>query len=265
MVGRPTGPALARFVSDEDPAQVFHALERDGAVVVEGLLPEPVARALRDDFQPHLDAVAWCNTADGLTNEFFGHQTKRLHGLLARSPRFADVVVHPLLRAMCDHFLAPRTRDYRVSTGELMVLGEGQGDQLLHRDADSWLHFPEPRPEILVSANFALTDFTADNGATRVVPGSHRWSRERKPQDDEVGQATMPLGSALLYSGNVLHGGGSNQTDEVRIGLYVGYLLSWLRPIENHVVTNGLEALRAAPPEAQRLLDFTESGWEAFA
>ena len=185
-----------------------------------------------------------------------------LHGLLARSPHFGELIVDPLLLAMCDHFLAPRCRDYRVSTGELMALGEGQENQLLHRDADSWIHFPQPRPEILVSANVALTDFTAENGATRVAPGSHTWARERKAREEEIVQACMPRGSALLYTGNVLHGGGANRTDAVRIGCYVGYVLSWLRPLENHLITNGEDALRAAPPVARRLLDWSEVGWD---
>jgi ectoine hydroxylase-related dioxygenase (phytanoyl-CoA dioxygenase family) len=136
---------------------------------------------------------------------------------------------------------------------------------MLHRDADSWLRLPPPRPEILASANVALTRFTEENGATVVVPGSHRWPRERKAEPAECARACMPRGAALLYSGEVLHGGGRNDTDELRIGLYVGYLASWLRPIENHLITNGLEAVRAAPEPVRKLLDFTAEGWTPLA
>lgn len=146
-----------------------------------------------------------------------------------------------------------------------MALGPGQERQLLHRDGDSWGFFPKPRPEILASATIALTDFTAKNGATVVVPGSHRWPEDRKPRDDETAQAAMQRGSALLYSGNVIHGGGENRTEEVRVGLYVGYLLSWLRPIENHLITNGTAAVGAAPERAQQLLGYTQSGFEVIA
>ena len=75
----------------------------------------------------------------------------------------------------------------------------------------------------------------------------------------------MRRGSVLLYSGDVLHGGGANRTDEIRIGLYVGYILSWLRPIENHLVTSGIDAIRNADPRAQRLLDFTPDGYTVMA
>ena len=97
--------------------------------------------------------------------------------------------------------------------------------------------------------------------AIKVLPSA----LERKPAEEEVVSAVMPRRSALLYSGNVLHGGGANRTDEIRIGLYAGFLLSWLRPIENHLVTNGIETLKTAAPQVQRLLDYSDTGWEVIA
>ena len=255
---------LASFARDATD-EILAALERDGAVIVRDFLEPAVVDRFQADFAPHLGAVSWGHTDSGEPDRFFGIKTKRLHGLLARSPQFAELILDPLLLHMCDHFLGPRCREYRVSTAELMALAAGQERQPLHRDADSWTHYPEPRPEILVSANVALTEFTDKNGATVVVPGSHRWPHARRAGEDERAQAVMSRGSALLYSGNVLHGGGANATEQVRIGLYVGYLLSWLRPIENHLITNGEAALRAASPRAQRLLDYTETGWEVVA
>ena len=249
----------------QETEKLFAALARDGAVIADGVLEPARVDQLAADFTPHLAAVPWGNSDSDGPDDFFGHHTKRLHGLLARSPAFGELITEPLLLAMCEHFLAPRCDDYRVSTGELMALGKGESNQTLHRDADSWHHFPRPRPEILVSANLALTDFTERNGATVVVPGSHLWEPERRATKDERGKAVMRRGSALLYSGNVLHGGGANETDEIRIGCYVGYLLSWLRPIENHLITNGPEAVAAAPERARRLLDHSPTGWEVLA
>jgi ectoine hydroxylase-related dioxygenase (phytanoyl-CoA dioxygenase family) len=166
---------------------------------------------------------------------------------------------------MAEVQVGPNARDLRLSTGELMALGPGETPQMLHRDADSWLQLPAPRPEILASANVALTPFTEDNGATVVVPGSHRWPRERKAEPEDCVLACMPRGAALLYSGEVLHGGGRNETDALRIGLYVGYLASWLRPIENHLITNGPEVVRAASEPVRRLLDWTADGWTPLA
>ena len=259
-------PELQRLPHTGERESIWEALAEDGGVVVEGLVEPELIDRLLDEFQPHLDAEPWCNTGPGeLSNEFFGLKTKRLHGLLARSPAFAELLQHPLLLEMAATRVGPNARDLRLSTGELMALGTGEIPQMLHRDADSWLGLPPPRPEILASANVALTDFTEHNGATVVVPGSHRWPRERKAEPGECARACMSRGSALLYSGEVLHGGGSNETDELRVGLYVGYLASWLRPIENHLITNGLEAVRAAPEPVRRLLDFTVDGWTPLA
>ena len=259
-------PELQHFDATGGSEPIWSALAEDGGVVVEGLLDEPTADRLLADFQPHLDAVPFCNTGpDEISNQFFGGQTKRLHGLLARSSTFGEVLQHPLLLEMAKTFVGPNSRDLRLSTGELMALGNGETSQMLHRDADSWLAMPAPRPEILASANIALTDFNERNGATVVVPGSHRWPRERKAEPDEYAQACMPRGSALLYSGEILHGGGPNETEKLRIGLYVGYLASWLRPIENHLVTNGMDVVRSAPEPVRILLDCTEDGWTPLA
>lgn len=213
---------------------------------------------------PHFEAVDWCNTesTDEVGDEFFGRRTKRLHGLPDRSLRLTDILTHPLLQAMSEHFLKPHGHGVRFSTGELMVLGRGEVEQMLHRDADSWLHYPQPRPELLVSVNVALTDFTENNGATVVVPGSHRWDPERKAQTEEVTQAVMTRGSALVYTGNVLHGGGANRTGEIRIGLYCGLSLSWLQPLENHLITSGVESLRRFPKDVQSLCGLTDQGWD---
>ena len=243
-------------------SDILDAVARDGGTIVEGFLSEEEADALANDFQPHLDAAPWGNTHEGLPDTFFGLRTKRLHGLLGRSPRVGPLLLHPTLRALRERFLKPHCHGYRFSTGELMALGKGETSQVLHRDADSWLHFERPRPEILVSANIALTAFTEDNGATLVVPGSHRWPPDRKPEVAEAVKAVMKRGSALLYSGDVWHGGGANATDAMRVGLYLGFILSWLRPLENHLITSGEAALRAAPEEAQRLCDFSPAGWD---
>lgn len=254
---------LSRHAAGTPAEQILDALARDGGVIVEGFADPSTLEVLDADYRRALDAVEWGHTgAGGGRNSFSGLRTKRLHGLLERSKAFADVISSELGAAMCARFLAPNAREYRISTGELMAIGPGEKRQVLHRDDDSWDRFPSPRPEILVSVNLALSDFREENGATVVVPRSHAWPRERRPgPDDGVGFAVMPRGAALLYSGSVWHGGGANRSDETRIGLYWGYLLSWLKPLEDHLVTNGLAALEAAPAEARRLLGYDPVGW----
>ena len=259
---------LESFDRNAPAEKIAPVLERDGAVIVRDFAAPELVDQLLADFGPDLLAEPWCNLSEGddaTGAAFFGAKTKRLRGLLARSPAFPELVTQPTMLALCERLLRPNCRDLRLSIGELIALGPGQARQYLHRDADSWYKIPEPRPEVLLSANVALTAFTEANGATVVVPGSHRWPRDRKPTDDELTLAVMPRGAALVYSGWVIHGGGANRTEEVRIGCYLGLLASWLRPIENHLITNGLDVVRAAPPDVQRLLDYTEAGFTVLA
>jgi ectoine hydroxylase-related dioxygenase (phytanoyl-CoA dioxygenase family) len=145
---------------------------------------------------------------------------------------------------------------------ELMVLGNGQASQMLHRDMDSWPHFERTRINTaLFSANIALCDFTETNGATVVVPGSHKWPDVREAQTHETCLATMKKGSALLYSGDVVHGGGSNLDDMIRTGFYIGYIPSWLSGLENHLASNEPGVIEELDEKVQHLLDVVPDGF----
>ena len=181
------------------------------------------------------------------------------------------VLTHPLFLTLAKRlFVETRiSNDVRLSNTELMVLSKDQDVQEFHTDAASWRRAQSVKKttanEILISANCALTDFTETNGATRVVPGSHLWEEGRLPEDEEICLAVMPKGSALIYSGNAVHSGGANAEDVTRVGLYLGYIVSWLRPLENQLITNSSEDILALPEEAQRLLDVSEGGFTVFA
>lgn len=240
---------------------ILQAIESDGACIFDGLIPEALCDALMADFEPHIDAAPWSNqeaTNFGETDEFFGRRTKRFHYLPSLSSRVGQLATHPRLLGLAAAFLGKGSacRDLRISTMELMVLGNGQDGQMLHRDADSWHWLPrEMRSKLLFSANVALCDFRATNGATVVVPGSHRWPDDRDAIPGETCSAVMKKGSALLYRGDVLHGGGDNTEADIRTGLYVGYIPSWLAPLENHALGNERVVLDALDGPMQRLLN----------
>jgi ectoine hydroxylase-related dioxygenase (phytanoyl-CoA dioxygenase family) len=103
---------------------------------------------------------------------------------------------------------------------------------------------------------WALTDFTEANGATRVVPDSHRSPDEVRYEPADTVPAEMPQGSVVLYLGSTVHGGGANQTDLTRIGVNVDYLLGWLRQEENQYLSYSLDQVRAMPERVQRLLGY---------
>ncbi len=212
--------------------------------------------------------MPWGTDDLGYRDDFYGNQTKRMHGLFSKSDKMAEVLTHPVLLDVARKMLIDRRvgKDIRLSNAELMVLGQEQDVQEFHTDAVSWRRAQVlAASEILVSANIALTEFTESNGATRVVPGSHRWEEMREPANDEICQAVMSRGGALLYSGNVVHSGGANREARPRIGLYLGYVVSWLRPLENQLITNKPEDIFTLPDEAKQLLDIVPGGFTVFA
>jgi hypothetical protein len=113
-----------------------------------------------------------------------------------------------------------------------------------------------PGPVTQQGSLWAVTDFTAANGATRIVPGSHLWDEERQPHPDEVVAAEMPAGSAIIYAHNVIHGGGANQTDKPRTAVALNFSLGWLRQQENQFLTLPPEKAKELPEQLQRLIGY---------
>ena len=259
--------ALERLAgADIDAVQA--SIAADGACIVEDLLAPELCERLLADFMPHLGELSWGVDDLGYRNEFYGRQTKRLHGLFSKSPAMVEVLLQPLLLGLAQRMFVESglASELRLSNTELMVLGEGQGNQDFHTDAVSWRRVQQREEgEILISANIALTPFRASNGATRVVPGSHRWPPDRQPHPHEVCRAEMPRGAARVYAGNVIHSGGASTEPDARVGLYLGYIPSWLRPIENQLVTNAPADVLALPDAARRLLDVSPGGFTVYA
>jgi ectoine hydroxylase-related dioxygenase (phytanoyl-CoA dioxygenase family) len=241
-----------------DPA--LAALDADGAVIVQDFLAPDLLDRFRADMVAHAAGHRVGTVADHENvRDFWGERTMRFTRLAHRSPAFLDILTDPYFLAVADALLLANAEDYWMNTGQMMILGPGEDDQYLHRDATNWPHMCRPDGfEVTVSCMFAITDFTAEAGATRVVPGSHRWDDyDRKAEAHEVSQAVMPAGSGLLYTGRVLHGAGANTTgDQFRYGLHVSYVLGWLTPEEAGPLGTTWEDVRHLPPRAQRLL-----GW----
>jgi phytanoyl-CoA dioxygenase PhyH len=256
---------LQTFSIETPFEEISSTLDRDGGVIVENVLQANELSSLRSDFQPFLDSAHWGNSDSAEPDDFFGRKTKRFHGLISKSAHMAGVLSKPLLQDMAENRLGigERCFDVRVSTCELMTIGPGERQQSLHRDIDAWHFMPlePPRPENLISANIALDDFTEENGATVVVPGSHKWPQDRRANESEMCQAIMKRGSALIYSGEIVHGGGANRSDRARTGLYVGLVSSWLRPSENHLQTNRPEDVYALPTNLQKMLNVIPTGF----
>src|SRR6185503_8093277 len=171
------GATLERFAVTTDPDAICAAIERDGAAIVEGLLSLDVVDRVNAEVEA---AVTAADPDEALFNPimqaFHGPFTKQVAGMPGISPTFAaDVMCHPLLLALCDRILAPSCARYQLNLGHLLQRGPGADEQWLHRDELVWSDVPRPAPELQLATVIAFVDFTRENGATRVVPGSHRW------------------------------------------------------------------------------------------
>jgi ectoine hydroxylase-related dioxygenase (phytanoyl-CoA dioxygenase family) len=221
-------------------------VERDGYAVVESLLSADEAAGVRDGLRQVLD-----RTPTG-RNDFEGFNTRRIYALFAKTRAFDGLATHPLLLGVLDRILGA---SYQLSAPTGIEIGPGEKAQVLHTD-DGIYPLPRPHPEVVLNSMWALDDFTEANGATRVVPGSHRWT-DRLPVDpDETVTVTMPAGSVLFIAGTLWHGGGANTTDRTRLGVLLEYASGWLRPQENHVIAVPPDVVATLEPRLQELLGY---------
>jgi ectoine hydroxylase-related dioxygenase (phytanoyl-CoA dioxygenase family) len=160
------------------------------------------------------------------------------------------------LLAACDRFLSPYCDRYQLHLTQLIRIRDGQGAQPLHRDRLAWGGFLRHDIEPQLNTIWAVTDFVEANGATQVVPGSHRWDPERKAEPHEIGFAEMAAGSVLIYSGSVIHAGGANRSGGDRMGLNLTYCLGWLRQEENQYLSCPPDIAREFSAELRSLLGY---------
>lgn len=225
---------LARLAADSvTVAELLAALERDGAAIVTDVLSPADLEELRGELDPWVDA-----NRPGL-DDFTGRSTRRTGALVARSPMTRDLITHPLLLGAAEEFLGPWCAKIQLHLTQVISIGPGETAQMLHTDRLAWGGYL-PRPiEPQFNTIWTLTAFTAENGATHVIPGSHKLDDDayREATHEQTVQAPMPAGSVLVYTGSVIHGGGANRTDEVRTGINLTYCLSWLRTEENQYLS----------------------------
>ena len=250
-------PSLKHLSRQTPHEEIWQTFDHDGGLIIDDFLDPQTLQKLRDEVLP---AVATHPAGAAAGHEFWQHfhgtQTKRITGLANMSPTWGEVLCDSLYKGMADHYLG--NDNYHLNTGQLICIGPGETPQLLHRDELNWPEAAGRDSELTVTAIFALTEFTKENGATVIAPGSHRWPGAMPAVDsNQTCQATMTAGSALLYSGKVIHGGGPNSSvDQWRVGLHAGFVLGWLRAEENHQLTTSIDTAKRLPEHAQRMLGF---------
>lgn len=254
-----TTAALRRVGATDHPA-ILAALHEDGGVIVTGLLDAATCAAINREVEAAVDGAA--DTAQGinpLIAAFFGDAVKHVSSLTAVSPTFAnDVLTHPAYLAVGDEFLLPRCASYVLNLAHLMVRGPGAEAQIQHRDRDIHPYVSHDGGEEMIASIVALVDFTKENGATGVVPGSHRWDPSRRAADDEIAYAEMQAGDAVIYLGSTIHFGGTNSSaDQWRRGVHLSYVLGWLRTEENNYLGTPPSVAAALSPKAQALIGYS--------
>ncbi len=246
---------LTRLSNGAGPDEVAAAVGRDGAAIVEGVAGAALLERIESELRPYLDS-----TPTG-PDDFSGTLTRRTGSLIARSAACRELVMHPLALGAARAFLAQAT-NIQLHLTQAIAIGPGQGAQPLHRDQWAFDFFPFPAGyDVQCNTIWALTDFTEENGATRVVVGSnHREDRVTFAPDDTE-PAEMPRGSVLFYSGSVYHGGGANRSGATRIGLNITYAVAWLRQEENQYLSVPREVAETLPVDLLRLMGYDRGAY----
>ncbi|MCV7287815.1 phytanoyl-CoA dioxygenase family protein [Mycolicibacterium wolinskyi] len=244
--------------------EAIAVIERDGGVIIRDFVDSQTLAGLKSDLHPVLENLGW-----GDDDFFAGKKTRRLGGLFKHTEHGTAIVRQPHFRAAADHFLArpvyrwvgdekvELTPTYQVGATQVIDIHPGEGAQPLHRDdmVWSWRH-GEGEHQARVQVMVAVTDFTADNGGTLVVPGSHLWDDERAPLREEAVPTEMNAGSALVWIGGTYHAGGTNNTESARTGITVTLDLAYLRQEENQYLAMNLEEVKALPDDVARLIGY---------
>ena len=245
-----------KHVSIDTPIEeILNILDEDAGLIIDNFLSDQNLESIKNDLKPYLDV-----TRNG-QDEFTGFETKRVGALMARSKTCQDLALDPFINQMADNFLGPHCESYQLHFTSAIQIGPGESSQILHRDRGVWGGYIPRKIETQFSTVWAINDFTKENGATQVVPGSHKWHKDRQPLPEEIAFAEMQAGSVFIYTGSVLHGGGTNNTDEPRLGVFLHYAPSWLRQEENQYLSCPPEVAKDFSPELRSLIGYSKGGY----
>jgi len=235
-----SGVTVDPAVADADLAHVL----RDGYVVLPDLLSADQIDQIKSAVRPLLDQQG--------RNAFEGRATQRVYSVLNKT-RACDVIAdHPRVLALLDRLLLP---NYLLSMLQVINIQPGEQAQMLHTD-DAFYPLPRPRKALGAATIWAIDDFTADNGATDVISGSHLWGEER-PDPAQRRPVVMPAGSCVFFVGTLWHGGGANRSDRPRLAVTAQYCEPWVRPQEAFTLSMTRATVKAVSEDIRRMLGYS--------
>jgi ectoine hydroxylase-related dioxygenase (phytanoyl-CoA dioxygenase family) len=256
--------------ADTPSEKLAKILEFDGCVVLKDFISKTQVESLSGDLRPYIDATMKSQS------DFGGFKTTRTGALMARSPACRELAVDPRLLGLVESFLGPYTNTFQLHVTQVIRVMPGEKEQMLHRDRWAWSQLQGPSEvdppvnptlaklmseiEPQLNIMLALTDFTKENGATRIAPGSTKLPDNTKLPEEAFISAEMTPGSALVFSGSVFHGAGANNSEQDRIGLNIDYTLGWLRQEDNQYLSCPPEIAKDLDPKLQELLGYAVGG-----
>jgi ectoine hydroxylase-related dioxygenase (phytanoyl-CoA dioxygenase family) len=242
---------VVRFQNSCAPDEVAAAVREHGYAIVDSVVSNELMDRIAHEMNPYVEACS-----KGL-DSFFGLQTKRTGSMIARSPASRELVTHPLALAVAAKIL-DKASTFRLNLTQVMTIYPGGDPQQLHRDELAWDFFPFPLDyNIQLNIIWAMTEFTAENGATRIVPGSQKLAADGSAYTEaDTIRAVMPRGSALFYTGKVIHGAGANRTSAIRQGINITYAVGWVCQEENQYLATPLEIAKTLPEELLKLMGY---------
>ncbi len=216
-------------------------LRRHGYAIVDDVVDD----ALCDQLEA--EAMGYIAASDPGRDDYDGRFTRRTGALVARCPTARTLVMHPLALGVVRHFLGHASA-VQLHLTQIISVAPGETRQKLHRDEMAFDFFdfgPDYHPQC--NTLWALSDFTASNGATWILPGSSALDDNAALSSITGAQVEMNRGSLLFYEGKVLHGAGANTSTDIRRGVNITYAVGWVRQEENQYL--------ACPPDIARTLD----------
>ncbi len=223
----------------------FDTLMREGYVIIKNLISPAQCRDFKNECLPLMSHTG--------RNKFEGEKTQRLYNVLSKT-RCTDVLAeHPRILGLMDLLFRP---NYLLSQSQVINILPGENQQASHYD-DGFYQIPRPRPPLGAASIWAIDDFTEDNGATVVYPGSHKWGGDQRPGVDGEIKAVMPAGSVIFFLGTTWHGGGANTTDSPRLAMTHQYCEAFMRQQENYLLELDKDTVRTLSPVMQSLIGYS--------
>lgn len=259
---------LQRIPRDTPASEVASIFARDGGLIIEGFLTGDQVKSLNAEFDQPLQKLTPAGLLDGVPDEareFLGVATRRMTDLITFSKTWREEVVNDdVMHAICEEILTKHTGGYWLSAAQVMEIGPGNPKQPLHRDFGNWwpnFDLPPTTPETMLNFLIATTDTTEENGATRAIPGSHKWSYSSEDHNlgsEDLTQACpLKAGDMLLIGGRIVHGGGQNSTkDFYRRVISAVAVANCFTQEEAFALTVDLEMVKKMPVRLQRFLGF---------